>query len=601
MDSSQSSCRRAFLLLLRNFLFLGVAYTLVTTIIHLSHLHYIYSPSTPLESLPSPNPARGTLRPESLVTPEDDYLGPRPHADTYANFTRLIEVCRGSLSGLEKMRNVYDCLKYLAEKEQDYYFIPDNGTDSSTDGPAIGETELPTQSSIGQCPGPIIPYHTYWTGPATWRVELFIKAYLHTQNLACSRLYLWLDADAHPTAVADMLQDALFSNLLPLVKRGDIILREWKFPSKIPIPASPENVDPWYAEAVPDPSTGVTIIGDVVIREPDRSEWVVLTPRQLTFLPVAVSDAVRFIVLHLWGGLYCDMDVVMLRDFRPLLLPPNHAFAERWAVHTHPGDYNTAIMSLVANSSLSSYLLRGGVRMGVNFHPRVIGRMAWKDSRNEEFAMFETGLFDPIWGEFNWGREGKCAIPCLRDYSAVFIGEGKKVKASGEWESWDGKQLEIVYQSGDRTAAKFGKRKYTQRPQMRTQAPHIPASETSSSAFKTEEETYDITTDPYPPNNRTLSNFFRGAYSYHIHNQVSWSTNNPLQISTYTVFLIYQQRMDVDMSVHLQWRKYPQPNSWLDIIMKAQDGFFARKRRNPYGEMWAGPEVTPYKTYPELS
>src|SRR5436309_7311925 len=31
---------------------------------------------------------------------------------------------------------------------------------------------------------------------------------------------------------------------------------------------------------------------------------------------------------------------------------------------------------------------------------------------------------------------------------------------------------------------------------------------------------YIIEEDYYPPNNRTLQNFFRGSWSYHIHNQV---------------------------------------------------------------------------------
>ncbi|KAF8420202.1 hypothetical protein EV426DRAFT_537856 [Tirmania nivea] len=550
MESSKSACHR-FLLLLRNLFYVGVTYTLAASIIHLFQNGYIHDrlhPPSDLLDKPAPTPTPGAisrLRPESLVIPQDDFLGKRSHVDTYANFTRLVEVCRGSLTGLEKMRNVYDCLKYLAGQESDYHFIPTTNvpSKSSKDYPAIDKAHRPNNSSIGQCPGPVIPYHTYWTGPATWRVELFIKGYLHTQNLACSRLHLWLDTDAHPFAVPDMMRDPIFAKFLPLVERGDIILKEWKFPFRIPLPKSPENVDPRYIDAIPDPVTGVTVIGDGVIREADGSEWVVLTPRQLTFLPVAVSDAVRFIVLHLWGGLYCDMDILMLRDMRPILLPPEHAFAERWAVHTHPGDYNTAVMSLSANTSLSSYLLRGGVRMGINFHPRIIGRMAWKDGRNEEFAMFETGLFDPIWGEFNWGREGRCSIPCFRDYNAAFMGEVNYVRNSGEWESWDGEQLKEVFPRGRREFAPRGPARLEER------------------------EKYDISLDIYPPNNRTMANFFRGAYTYHIHNQ---------------------------------WKKHPQPNSWLDVAMKAHDGFLAKKRKNPYGEMWEGPEVGRYERFMEF-
>ncbi|KAL2353459.1 hypothetical protein BJ546DRAFT_824006, partial [Cryomyces antarcticus] len=168
-------------------------------------------------------------------------------------------------------------------------------------------------------------------------------------------------------------------------------------------------------------------------------QWLVLTPKQMTFLPVAVSDAMRFVVLHVHGGAYFDMDVLMLRDMRPLLLPRDRSFAERWAAHAHPGDYNT-VKSLTANSLLSSYLVRGGVRMGLNFHPRVIGRMAWKDGRDREPLVLETAAFDPIWTEFNWDREGRCTVPCLRDYGAAF--EGKPGAIKDEWESYDGPQLQ---------------------------------------------------------------------------------------------------------------------------------------------------------------
>lgn len=506
MECSKSACYR-FLLLLRNLLYVVITYAFAASIIHVFQNGIndrLHSPSDKHLQTPTPGPI-SRLRPESLVIPYDDFLGPRPHVDTYANFTRLIEVCRGSATKLEKMRNVYDCLKYLSEEESDYYFIPEGvaPSESSKDYPAV-EAQKPTNSSTGECPGPIIPFHTYWTGPATWRVELFIKGYLHTQNLACSRLHIWLDADIHPFALPDMMRDPIFAKFLPLVERGDIILKEWKFLPRIPLPSSPENVDPRYVDAIPDAATGVTVIGDGVIREADGSEWVVLTPRQLTFLPVAVSDAVRFVVLHLWGGLYCDMDILMLRDMRPLLLPSEHSFAERWAVHDHPGDYNTAIMSLSANSSLSSYLLRGGVRMGINFHPRIIGRMAWKDGRSEELTMFEAAFFDPIWGEFNWSREGRCAVPCFRDYNAAFIGEADKVRSSGEWESWDKEQLEEVVPHKSKLSPRWKGR--------------LVGLEKQSA------EKYDITLDLYPPNNRTMENFFAGAYAYHIHNQVSTNT-----------------------------------------------------------------------------
>lgn len=510
-------------------------------------------------------------RPESLVVPKDNYLGKRPDIDTVANLTRLVEECRGSYENIEKMPYVYDCLKYLAEGEKEYYHTPPRGERASEQPPSRAEylnsdgqhntlAEYPSynpasKSSIGQCNGPIIPYHVYWTGPATWRVELFVKSHFYTQNIPCVRLWIWLDGDRDPNAVNKMLNhDPLFAKFLPFVERGDIVLKTWQFPSRIPLPKgdNTDGVGYWKTPGKPN-AIGEYLVADNLLRDSNDQEWLILTEKQMTFLPVAVSDAVRFVVLHIYGGAYFDMDVMMIRDMRPLLIGDEHSFAERWAGHPSPGDYNTAIMSLTANSSLSSYLLRGGVRMGLNFHPRVIGVMAVKDGRNGEFHMLETAAFDPIWTEFNWGRLGKCTIPCIHDYGQVFKGKNA-FPLKDEWMAYDGPQLKVA---GRTREGHFWEVKRSE-PEKRATTIGAVATIDRDALAKAE---YRIEEDNYPPTNRTLENFFRGAWTYHIHNQ---------------------------------WLKNPEPSSWLNIIQRAQDGFFSGKRTNPYGEKWEGPDVAEY-------
>ncbi|KAL1615252.1 hypothetical protein SLS54_009183 [Diplodia seriata] len=566
-------------------------------------------------------------RPDSAVAPKDDFLGPRPHVDTEADLKLLVEECRGSYTGIEKMRNVFDCLQFFANEEHRYYQLPPDGQRASQQNPQeaeyndadgygntmssytpISNATKPTKSSIGTCPGPIVPYHTYWTGPATWRVEVFVKSYLYTQNLACSRLYIWLDADRNPNAVDDMLKrDPLFARFLPLVERGDIKVVGWKFPSRIPLPSNVDHTDGMgYSRGKPNAKGEVTI-AEGVIEDKTGQQWLALTAKQMTFLPVAVSDAVRFVILHIYGGAYFDMDVLMLRDMRPLFLPQNHSFAERWAAHPHPGDYNTAIMSLTANSSISSYLLRGGVRMGVNFHPRVIGRMAWKDGRDQEFLMLETAAFDPIWTEFNWDREGRCTVPCFTDYSQAFKGKAGVIK--DEWQSYDGSQLGLVDLSQQkprtrvetqsvvegRTSSEEGSRHEAEVPTS-SAAQQKPGSTPSDSFTTTSAEEkqlrekgvvaeYVFEEDKFPPNNRTLENFFKGAWTYHIHNQVSLTTEMGLAQGT---------------DIMIQWLKHPEPSSWINIMEIAHDGFFAGMRTNPYGESWDGPDLMPYNYWPEF-
>lgn len=566
-------------------------------------------------------------RPQSAVIAKDDYLGPRPHVDTEADINLLVEECRGTYEGIDKMRNVFDCLQFFANDEKRYYTLPETSHRASQQDPhqaeynnadgngntlhsyvAIDSAEAPSRSTIGTCSGPIIPYHVYWTGPATWRVEIFVKSYLYTQNLACSRLWIWLDADRNPNAVDDMLnRDPLFKRFLPLVERGDITLKAWNFPSRIPLPTQEDNTDGigYYKSPGKPNAQGEFAVAENIVQDKSGQQWLVLTPKQMTFLPVAVSDAVRFVVLHIHGGCYFDMDVLMLRDMRPLLLPREHSFAERWAAHPHPGDYNTAVMSLTANSSLSSYLIRGGVRMGLNFHPRVIGRMAWKDGRDRELLMLETAAFDPIWTEFNWDREGRCTVPCIKNYGEAF--KGRPGAISYEWESYDGPQLPTISAGSEDKANELRKRDepalissridVRQRPRsvMSKEATRPSSSSPASSsaqammevesmpepldsfAMTSDEEAelrragvvkeYVLEEDKYPANNRTLENFFRGAWTYHVHNQ---------------------------------WTKHPEPSSWFDVLERAHDGFFHGARTNPYGDKWAGPSVLPYNKWPDM-
>jgi hypothetical protein len=510
-------------------------------------------------------------RPMSLVVAKDDYLGPRPHVDTEADLQFIANECRGSYDGMEKIRNIFDCLQFLAEGEEKYFKLPvldkrasqrnpktaeyfnADGADNTMDKYVEPEEAIkPTKTSLGTCPGPIIPFHTYWTGQATWRLEVFIKSYLYTQNLACSRLFIWLDEDRHLGAVTKMMEkDPLFARFLPFVQRGDITLKAWNFPSRIPMPKHEDNTDGigYYKNPSKPNLKGESTVADGLIVDSHGQQWLMISPRQMAFLPQSISDALRFVVLHLHGGVFFEVDVLMLRDMRPLLTPEKHNFAGRWAAYSHPGDFNTAVMSLTANSSLSSYLIRGGVRMGLNFHPRVIGRMAWKDGRDLELTMLETAAFDPLWTEVTWGREGRCSIPCLREYSSAFKGKAKVLQ--GEWESYGSPQLQEIDLNNppqlpnlrketnspstlkDRAAHDFDVQETPNhvKLEVRDNVNAPPRLESTNSFAPTSGEEkdlrkagaiadYQLEEDKYPPNNRTLENFYRGAWSYHVHNQV---------------------------------------------------------------------------------
>lgn len=536
----------------------------------------------------------------------DDYLGNRPPVDTIANLTFLVEQCR-EIEGGGGVDDVVNCLSILEHGEKDYFYVPEKTLTtraSESDAEAKSEVHAATEdeslvqehaslpaeqttseSFFGTCAGPVIPYHVYWTGSATWRVELFIKAYLYTQNLPCSRLWLWLDSDLDPNAVEKMLcQDRIFQHFLPLVESGDILLKSWTFPDRVPLaresaddnlPSAPAPAPDLRPSSIATDNDGETVLADgAVVQDADGQQWLRLkSPHAAALAPVQVSDAVRFIVLHLHGGVYCDMDVLLLRDMRPLLLLPSspsssstRAFAEQWVERCGPYDYNTAVIALPAYSALSGYLLRGGVRMGMNFHPRVVGRMLWADGRADELAMLHNAVFDPL--VTNLRREGvqTCTVPCHKNFKSAFMQE---VEEGGrEWGNYRGVEQEEGVDGVD-------------------------------------------------GGNRTLAHFFRGAWAYHVHNQVrppslslslflsffaysssflpSFLPHHPLPPHSPTITHSSSTNQLTSPNTHKQWWKTPEPHSWLDVVTRAQDGFFGGERTNAYGEVWRGPRVEGYE------
>ena len=408
----------------------------------------------------------------------DDYLGTRPDVDTVADLSLILDQCMEVAEGLG-VDDVINCLQFLTHNNDDYLSLPAAGkgeraserspSDTSLDSDnkqkgmlahyvKPSEAEPASKNSIGTCPGPVFPFHVYWTGPATWRLELFVKAYLYTQNIPCSRLWLWLETDVDSQAVNRMLcDDPIFRRFLPLVDRGDIVVKAWNFPKRIPLPQDSVDDPTVFHPHLRGKNLEMSIADNIV--QDSTGKWLIVDPSLAHYTSVQVSDFVRFVVLHLHGGVYLDMDVMLRRDLRPLLLQPQ-SFAEQWVERCPVPDYNTAVISVPANSSLSTYLVRGGVRMGMNFHPKVIGRMMWHDDRIEELAMLQNAVFDPLVTDLRRKGTKHCTVPCHKNFEQVFRAEVEEPEL--EWSAYRGENTE-----------------------------------------------------------RTMDKFFRGSFAYHIHNQVS--------------------------------------------------------------------------------
>ena len=144
------------------------------------------------------------------------------------------------------------------------------------------------------------------------------------------------------------------------------------------------------------------------------------TTRTYDRLSVRLSDLVRFVLCHTHGGVYLDMDTLLLRDWAPLLAAPS-AFAYRWS---RLDRYNTAVLRLFKRSALGTFLLRTALRNGLGFHPIEVGRYVRDAGVEELLWRLADALFDPAWlGTENFQRD-RPALPFFERWVPVCVTAG---------------------------------------------------------------------------------------------------------------------------------------------------------------------------------
>jgi WD repeat and SOF domain-containing protein 1 len=101
------------------------------------------------------------------------------------------------------------------------------------------------------------------------------------------------------------------------------------------------------------------------------------------------SDVARFLILHKFGGIYIDVDTLLLRDLQPLFA---HEFAYRWSILDA---FNTGILRLFAQSNVSSIIINRArqSKSPYEFFPSSIHKYSLPGS----FYRLPSALFDPIW------------------------------------------------------------------------------------------------------------------------------------------------------------------------------------------------------------
>jgi len=220
----------------------------------------------------------------------DAYLGQRPNISAVADLPMLIEECRGTYEHLENIYDINRCLDYLSTKQDKYLSTPVHMAghlhahlhkNTESDSIILDHSNIVTvtdnsNSITDKCKGPIIPYHIWWTGLPTWRIELFIKSYFYTQNLACSKLWIWVNTDHHPGAMDAWLRYPRFQRFMPLVFCGDIILKEWKLPPRVPLPPNLDELDSarYYTHHGTPTAPGERLVADSIVRDSTGQEWV---------------------------------------------------------------------------------------------------------------------------------------------------------------------------------------------------------------------------------------------------------------------------------------------------------------------------------------
>lgn len=192
-------------------------------------------------------------------------------------------------------------------------------------------------------------FHAYWRGPFTAKQAFSIKSILATQT--DPEVWLWLDAD---DGYAAHESNPLLRSLPPAV-----------------------SIRPFDAavECRGTPLEGrADLFGDV-----DSVER---------------SDLVRLVALHHHGGVYLDLDMMLLRDLGELFDQPfiTEEFCYRWSADQPYA--NSAFLRLSQGSQTTQELLARSAKLG-SCRPTEILRFDRGDI--PDLTILPCAFFDPLW------------------------------------------------------------------------------------------------------------------------------------------------------------------------------------------------------------
>ncbi|TRM66445.1 hypothetical protein BD626DRAFT_203259 [Schizophyllum amplum] len=398
-------------------------------------------------------PTEGTGREREYVNvpAHNASFPPRPPQDSIADFDAVLAHCDYNAG-----KYVRDCLKVLrlgagldvgrrvrqgALNEWKYVYletgrpasrVPQTSYEDTArdDDPEHAELRRVSAQPIvppGASPSPSpLPcdldnprlFHIFWALPFTDKPYMALLSFLYTQNTArdACRPQMWVWVNAGPGITSDGQLEARLREspwAAPFLHprfRDAIQFKVWDAAEQLD--AVDELKDHWR---------GVSVI---------RSEGRVVASggrAAVDGMSVILSDMVRFVVCHRFGGVYLDADTVLLRDWEELW-GWKGAFAYQWSRFTR---YNTAVTKLGRQSQLGAFILRTALRNGLDFHPITVSKYMKEANLEPLFTRLPDALFDPAWLNTDSFQRDRPPQPFFLTYGEFFDAQAGEPEALG--------------------------------------------------------------------------------------------------------------------------------------------------------------------------
>lgn len=201
-------------------------------------------------------------------------------------------------------------------------------------------------------PSEVVPFHVYSEIKTEKELEC-IKSFLATQNLEKTKLILWSDYDISDNELIQPYKDYIDMRVYDPVEeaKGTIL----------------ENNERW-------------ILGDIS----DKKHYM-------------ESGILRFLVTHKYGGVWADMDMIFLRDFKPIL---DQEWAYQWGSELDFAFFGpcAAMMNFKKRSELSTICLQEICTSPVHKESTILDHaLLAKVYRRKSFTVFPSTFFNTEW------------------------------------------------------------------------------------------------------------------------------------------------------------------------------------------------------------